>query len=208
MIVLVRGLLAAVLLVTAVAPLAAQKIGYIDSRKVLQEMPGRAAAEARIRTNLEALSARQKKMVDSLNAMLASFERDSASLPQPDKVARFAAMQQYDAQYRDTVQALEAEAQQGQAEAMQPLFDLIRVALEDLRQAEGYAMIFDIGNQANAIVAMDRNLDVSDRVLLRIRASAGAPRPTTPPPTAAPATTPPTRPTGPVSQPTGVSRRP
>jgi Skp family chaperone for outer membrane proteins len=131
---------------------------------------------------------------------MAAFERDSSSLSQSDRVQRFTAMQLYDGRYRDTLQALEEEAQTQQAEAMQPLFDQIRVALEDLRQAEGYAMIFDIGNQANAIVAMDRNLDLSDKVLLRVRA-ASTTRPATPP------TTPEaTRPPGPVSQPAGARR--
>jgi outer membrane protein len=198
--VLSRGLFAAALLAVGAAPLAAQKIGYVDSRKILQEMPGRTQVENRMRVNLEALSARQKVMVDSLNTMMAAFERDSSSLSQSDRVQRFTAMQLYDGRYRDTLQALEEEAQTQQAEAMQPLFDQIRVALEDLRQAEGYAMIFDIGNQANAIVAMDRNLDLSDKVLLRVRA-ASTTRPATPP------TTPEaTRPPGPVSQPAGARR--
>ncbi len=200
--VMTRGLLAAALLAVGAAPLAAQKIGYVDSRKILQEMPGRTQVENRMRVNLEALSARQKVMVDSLNAMMAAFERDSASLPQAEKVQRFTAMQMYDGRYRDTLQALEEEAQTQQAEAMQPLFDQIRVALEDLRQAEGYAMIFDIGNQANAIVAMDRNLDLTDKVLLRVRANAAA-RPAAPPTTPTPAAT---RPPGPVSQPAGARR--
>lgn len=199
-----RGAVAAFLILVAAAPLTAQqKIGYIDSRKVLQEMPGRTAAETRMRTRLEALQVRQRVMVDTLNAMMAQFERDSAALPQAEKVTRFTAMQAYDARYRDTLQALEEEAQQVQGEAMQPLFDQIRVALEDLRQAEGFAMIFDIGNQTNAIVAMDRNLDLSDKVLVRIRATSGMPRPATPP-----ADTASRRPPGPVSQPTGVTRRP
>lgn len=212
MIVLARGIFAALLLSVAAAslgaPLAAQgttpKIGYVDSRKILQEMPGRTEVETRMRMNLEALSARQKVMVDSLNVLMASFERDSATLQQADKVARFNAMQMYDAAYRDTLTALEEEAQAQQAEAMQPLFDRIRVALEDLRQAEGYSFVFDIGNQANAIVAMDRNLDLSDRVLLRIRATTTAPRPA-PTPATPPAAT---RPPGPVAQPAGVTRRP
>lgn len=202
-----RGALVAALLTlaAAVAPLSAQKVGYVDSRKILQEMPARAAAEARMRAGLEVLSARQKKMVDSLNFLMASFERDSASLSQTDKVARFTAMQTYDAQYRDTLQVLEEAAQASQAEAMQPLFDQIKLALDDVRQAEGYAMIFDIGGQSNPIVSMDRNLDLSDRVLARIRAmpatpaAAPAPRPAATPAPAA-------RPTGPVSQPSGARR--
>jgi len=213
MIVRSRGLLMAALLTLAASPLAAQRVGYVDSRKILQEMPGRTAVENRIRTGLEGLQGRQKVMVDSLNAMMAAFERDSAALPQADKVTRFTAMQQFDARYRDTLQALEAEAQSAQQEAMQPLFDQIRIALEDVRAAEGYAMIFDIGNQTNAVVAMDRNLDLSDKVIARIRATTGVNRPApaaapaTRPPTSPPATQPaPTRPAGPVSQPSGARR--
>ena len=206
-----RGALVAALisLAAAVAPLSAQKVGYVDSRKILQEMPARAAAEARMRAGLEALSARQKKMVDSLNFLMASFERDSATLSQADKVARFTAMQTYDAQYRDTLQVLEEAAQASQAEAMQPLFDQIKIALDDVRQADGYSMIFDIGGQSNPIVSMDRNLDLSDRVLARIRAmpatGAAAPAPAPARPAATPAA-PAARPTGPVSQPSGARR--
>ena len=202
MIVRSRGLLAAaVLLLVAAAPLAAQqKLGYVDSRKILQEMPGRAQAEAALRTHIEALGAREKRMVDSLNAMMNAFERDSATLTQPQKVTRFTALQQYDAQYRDTIEVLQAEAEQRQQEAMAPLFDQIRIALEDIRREENLAMIFDIGAQVNPIVAMDKNLDLSDRVIARIRTMPTA-RPTAP--SAQRDTTPPA---GPVSQPAGVRK--
>lgn len=208
-----RGALVVALLslAAAVAPLSAQKVGYVDSRKILQEMPARAAAEARMRAGIEALSARQKKMVDSLNLLMASFERDSATLSQADKLTRFTAMQTYDAQYRDTLQVLEEAAQASQAEAMQPLFDQIKIALDDVRQSDGYAMIFDIGGQSNPIVSMDRNLDLSDRVLARIRAmpATGAAPAAPARPATRPATTPAApaaRPTGPVSQPSGARR--
>lgn len=210
MIVRSRGLLmAALLTLVAATPLAAQKVGFVDTRKILQEMPGRVQAEERMRVGIEALGLRQKVMVDSLNAMMASFEADSATLSQVDKVARFTTLQQYDARYRDTLQLLEQEAQEQQAAAMQPLFDQIRIALDDIRQAEGFAMIFDIASQGNNIVSMDRNLDLSDRVLARIRAQATTARPTTTPPAAAPTTparpaTPP--PAGPVAGPTGARR--
>lgn len=197
-----RGLLAALVLFVVAAPLQAQgRIGYVDSRKILQEMPGRQQVEAKLRTDLEVLGAREKKMVDSLNVMMASFEKDSATLTAPDRTRRFAALQQYDAIYRDTLQALQAEAQQIQGEAMQPLFDLIKLALDDVRAADGLAMIFDIGGQSNPIVAMDRNLDLSDKVIARIR-TMPAQRPA-PVPQPAPAAA---RPNGPVSAPAGVRR--
>jgi len=207
MIVRSRGLLvAAILFLVAAAPLSAQKVGFVDTRKILQEMPGRTAAEARMRAGLETLSLRQRKMVDSLNTLMASFERDSASLSQDQKVARFTALQVYDQQYRDTLQVLEEEAQEQQAEAMQPLFDIIRLALDDVRQADGYAMIFDIGAQGNNVVSMDRNLDLSDRVLARIRAMPTPRAPTATPQTPPAATTPAQPNPGPVAQPAGVRR--
>lgn len=201
MIVRSRGVLAAfalLLAAAAFAPLSAQKVGYVDSRKILQDIPGRAQVENALRAEIEKLGAREKRMVDSLNALMAAFERDSVSLSQPERVQRFTAMQAYDGLYRDTLEALEDEAQRLQAQAMAPLFDQIRLALEDIRQAEGYAMIFDIGGQVNPIVAMDKNLDLSDRVIARLRTMPAA-RPT---PAAAPAQQPP----GPVGAPAGVRR--
>jgi outer membrane protein len=198
-------LFAAAILSFAVSPLAAQKVAFVNSQRLLQEMPSRAQAEALIRGALEVLQGRQQVMVDSLNGLVAAFERDSAGLAQPDRIARFQALQAYDARYRDTLEVLEQESQQAQATAMQPLFDQIRLALDEIRAAENYTMILDLSREGSAIVAYDRNLDISDKVLTRIRASAApAPRPA-PAPAAAPATQRPAPP-GPVSQPTGVRR--
>lgn len=208
-----RGaLLAAILTLGATSPLAAQKVGFVNTARVLQEMPQRPATEAVIRAALEALAARQQVMVDSLNGMVAGFERDSAALSQADKLVRFQQMQAYDVRYRDTLEVLEQQSQEVQAEAMQPLFDLIRTALDDIRAEENYAMILDLSRESSQIVTFDRNLDISDRVLTRIRAAAGA-RPGAAPGAARPpaaTTTSPTAPRpaqpGPVAQPSAARR--
>ncbi len=200
-----RGALAAFALLLSTAPLGAQaKVGYVDSRRILSEMPGRQQVEARLQTEMATLESREKKMADSLQAMLASFQTDSAKMTPEDRTKRFAAMQQYDALYRDTLQALQAEAQQLQGAAMQPLFDQIKLALDEVRAADGLAFIFDIGSQGNAIVSMDKNLDLSDKVLARIRAMPARPVAA---PAAQPAAPKPA-PAGPVSQPSGVTRKP
>ena len=210
MIVRFRGLILAALTVAAMAaPAAAQtKVAFVDTRKILQEMPSRNQIEARLRTEIDALGSREKVMVDSLNAMLNSFQKDSATLSQADRTKRFTEMQAFDARYRDTLEVLQQEAQAKQAEAMQPLFDQIREALEMVRAAEGYAMIFDMGAQANPVVAMDKNLDLSDKVIAKLRtmpAAAPAPAPAPAARPAAPAAAP-ARPAGPVTQPAGVRR--
>lgn len=199
-----RHFLAALLLAVSAAPLAAQhKVAYVDSRRILQEMPNRTQVEARIRTELAGLEARQQKMVDSLQKLMGAFQKDSATMTSDVRNQRFAAMQAYDAQYRDTLEALQAEAQQKQGEAMQPLFDVIRLALEEVRQADGLSMIFDLGAQVNPIVAMDKNLDISDKVIAKIRTMPAARPQTTAPAAANPPATAPTRP---VPAPAGVRR--
>ena len=205
-----RGVLAALLPLTLLAaPAAAQtKVAYVDTRKILQEMPGRNQVEARYRSEVEALQSREKTMVDSLNAMVAAFEKDSASLTAAQRTERFTKLQEFDGRYRDTLQVLQNEAQQKQGEMMQPLFDQIKIALEDVRRAEGVAMIFDMGAQANPVVAMDKNLDLSDKVIAKLRtmpAAAPAPAPAPAARPAAPAAAP-ARPAGPVTQPAGVRR--
>lgn len=205
-----RGVLAALLPLTLLAaPAAAQtKVAYVDTRKILQEMPGRNQVEARYRTEVEALQTREKTMVDSLNAMVAAFEKDSATLTAAQRTERFTKLQEFDGRYRDTLQVLQNEAQQKQGEMMQPLFDQIKIALEDVRRAEGVAMIFDMGAQANPVVAMDKNLDLSDKVIAKLRtmpAAAPAPAPAPAARPAAPAAAP-ARPAGPVTQPAGVRR--
>jgi outer membrane protein len=102
---------------------------------------------------------------------------------------------------------LEQQSQEVQAEAMQPLFDLIRTALDDIRAEDNYTMILDLSRESSQIVTFDRNLDISDRVLTRIRAAAGA-RPgaapgaaRTPSPTAPRPAQP-----GPVAQPSAARR--
>ena len=86
---------------------------------------------------------------------------------------------------------------------MQPLFDQVKLALDEVRTADGLAFIFDIGAQGNSIVAMDKNLDVSDKVIARLRVTANAPAPRAAPPAATPQRP---APTGPVSAPAGVRK--
>lgn len=207
----IRGAsLAALLTLLAASPLAAQKVGFVNTQRVLAEMPGAEQAQNVIRERLAVLGQRQRVMADSLNGMLAAFERDSAGMDQAARTARFVAMQQMDGRYRDTLEVLERESAEMQQEVLEPLFDRIGEALEELRAAEGFVMILDLARESSQnIVAFDRNADVTDRVLRNIRARATArPAPQTPPAAATPAAPAAQRPpaAGPVAQPAGVRR--
>jgi outer membrane protein len=54
---------------------------------------------------------------------------------------------------------------------MAPITDAVKKVLDDIREEGGYAMIFDNAPGASNIVSADKNLDITDRVISRLRAT-------------------------------------
>ena len=209
--VLVSAALACAALVTAVAaPAGAQggvasagaKIGFIRSQQLLEQTPGRAEAEAAFGKEVEGFRAQLERMGDTLQKMIAEYRKVEGTLTPAVKDAREKALRtrQEEMQARQT--ALEQQARVRQAELMAPVTDMVKKAIEDVRTEEGYTIIFDIETQGNPVVAIDKNLDVTDRVAAKLRLM---PKPV-PAAASAPATTPAKPANGPVNAPAGVSR--
>jgi len=54
-------------------------------------------------------------------------------------------------------------------ELVKPIMDQIRKVLDEIRQEDGYAFILDAGSEAGVIVAADRNLDITEKVIARLK---------------------------------------
>lgn len=189
--VIFRAASAALVFVAAAGfPLAAQggqKLAYIRSSVLLDQAPGRVEAEAQFDRETGTYRDQIKRMSDSLNALVADFEKAQASLSAATRDSRGKAIQAREADYQRRTRELEQKAQQRQAELVQPILDRVKQAIEDLRIEGGYSFVLN-ADQGSAIVAMDKNLDITDRVLVKLRGmtATSAPRPTTGAPTAAP----------------------
>jgi outer membrane protein len=196
---LFRAAPAALVLLTAVSlPASAQgvKLAYVQTASLLEQAPGRAEAEAQFEKETGTYRDQIKRMSDSLNAMVASFEKSQASLAAATRDARAKDIQSREAEYQRRTREIEQKAQTRQNELVQPILDKIKAAIEDVRVEGGYAMIFN-ADQGSPIVAVDKSLNVTDRVLAKLKGStaAAAPRPsssTTPAPSGV--TRPPTNP--------------
>lgn len=175
-----------------------QKFAYIRSSVLLDQAPGRAEAEAQFDKETTTFRDQIKRMSDSLNALVADFEKTQASLSATARDTRGKAIQAKEQEYQRRTRELEQRAQARQGELVQPILDRVKQAIEDLRIEGGYTFVFN-ADQGSSIVAMDKNLDITDRVLAKLRnATASAtPRPaSTGAPTATPSgvTRPPTPP--------------
>lgn len=147
---------------------APQRFAYVDSRYILNNAPGTPLAQAAYQKDAQALDVQVKRMSDSLDAMTAAFTREQATLSGEKRDARIKAINDRQGAYQQRFQALQQQAQDREAELMQPIIDQIKLALEDVRTEMGLTMIFDIV-QTGAIVAADKNLNISDRVVAKLR---------------------------------------
>jgi outer membrane protein len=165
---------ASVLAVGAAVPLSAQsasapqRFAYVDTRLILDQAPGRAEAEALLQKESVVWEAEVKKMQDQMNMMIGEFQKTSAAMTTAARDKRTKEIQDKQAEFQKRNDEINAEAQKRQGEVMQPILDQIKIALEDVRKAGGYDAIFDVGQNAT-IVAVDKNLNLSDRVIARLR---------------------------------------
>jgi outer membrane protein len=200
----IRGaLLVALVPAVAAAQGAGQKMAYVNTQAVLGSAPGRAEAEASFEKEMTGLRAQVQKLSDSLNALQEAYAKEEVSLSPAAKETKLKTLREKQADYQERVQKLNDQASQKEAELMQPIMDLVRRSLDEVRAEGGYAFIFDV-SQGQFIVAADKNLDVTDRVLAKLRLA--APKAAAPK-AAAPAAKPPAT-AGPAAAPAGVTKRP
>jgi outer membrane protein len=168
-------MMAVIAMMAVAAPLAAQaptKIGYIDTRRVFQEAPGAQDARATLEREMQQWQAQMQLMDDSLTTMITEFQQRSTVMTTDARQRREAEIRQKEASFRERAAEIEQTAGRRQQEIMGPIMQRVEDAISQVRQAEGYAVIFDVAHEA--IVSADPALDISTRVIERMRATGAA----------------------------------
>jgi len=173
------------------APPAAVKIGYINSAQLLQQAPGRAEAEAQFDREVGVYRQQIQRMDDSLRTLMAAFDREAPKLDSATRETRRASIGQREVEYQARARGLDSTMQARQAQLVKPIMERVQSVIEAIRAEDCCSVILDVGSQGVVVVAADKRLDLTDRVLARLK-SQGIPP-------AAPAS-------GAVPQPAGVTR--
>ena len=171
------------------------KVAYVNTQAIFQAAPGRAEAEAQFERETNTFREQVKRMDDSLNTLVSDYQKSAARLDTATRARREAAIRTKQDEYRQRASSLEEQLNQRRDALLQPIMERIRQALDQIRTEDGYAMILNNDPQGSLIVSADKNLDVTERVVARLKTlAANAPaRPSTGAPVPAPA---------------GVTRRP
>ncbi|MEP6689964.1 MAG: OmpH family outer membrane protein [Gemmatimonadaceae bacterium] len=179
---------------SAPAPAAAAvpKLAYLNSQAILASAPGRADAEALFEKEMATYKSTLTKMQDSLKSMVDAYGKSEATLSAPARKTQGEAIQRKEQEYQTRAASMEQQARQRESELVKPLMEQIQKIIEAVRVEDGYAMIFDVGGNTSVIVGADKSLDITDKVIARLKAAgpitAAAPASAVKPgPTAAPA---------------------
>jgi len=192
------GAVAVLASVPSLASAQGQKFAFVNSQALLQNAPGRGEAEATFEKEMVGIRAQLTKLQDSLTAMNEAWAKEEPTLQAAAKEARLKVLREKEQNWGAQAQKLQSQAQDRQEELMAPIMENLRKVLDDMRMEGGYSFIFDVA-AGSFIVSADKNLDITDRVLAKLRLSA---------PKAAPAAGGAAKPAaGPASAPAGISTK-
>jgi outer membrane protein len=167
-----------------------QKIGFVNTEAVFQAAPGRAEAEAQFQQEMTGYQEQVRRMSDSLNVMITAYQTAQASLSAEQREQREQAIRTREEEYRQRTATMEQQVTERRETLVEPIRERIQRAVEGVRADEGFGLI--LANDAGVIVAYDRNLDITERVISRLRAMGTA--------------RPPAAGNAPTTQPAGVTR--
>jgi outer membrane protein len=172
------------LLLTA-APAAAQdiRLASVDSDSIIKATPGVAEARASYEKTAEEWKTALETRRRELSGLYDEYQKQSAILSPEKRTEKQQAILQKEREMQEYFQQKfgpQGEAGAKERELLAPIYDRINRAIEEVRAAEGYALIFDI--QAGALAAGDPSLNVTDKVIARLQtqSTATAPAPAAP----------------------------
>jgi outer membrane protein len=182
------------ILAIASGSLAAQqqpmKIAYVNPQALFENAPGRVQAETTFARETAGFRTELTRLGESLQQAVQAYQREQASLTPAQRETRERGLRAREDSLRGRQQQLEEQAARRQGELMAPIMESVRKVLEDIRVEDGYAMILSNEPGQSAILVADKNLDITERVVARLKTvSASRPASTTRPggaPTASP----------------------
>src|SRR4051812_49317998 len=105
----IRGLTIAALFAGAADVARAQgvvKIGFIQSQRLLQEVPGRSEAEEQFKKEASGIQTELQRMEDSLKTMATAYQSEAPKLDSARRVARERALGEIEAAFEARARAL------------------------------------------------------------------------------------------------------
>jgi outer membrane protein len=167
-------LLALLALCTVPAVASAQtggnKVAFINARAVLLATPGFAQAESTYNNELAGFRSEIERLQAALDSAAGDFEQKAVMLSATAKTAKRRELETQRDKVEARAQELRDKAAQREQEILAPIHGRVNEAIEAVRAEGTYAMLFDVSANDGLIVAADKSLDLTQKVIDRIKA--------------------------------------
>ncbi len=145
------------------------RVAFIRSQEVLQATPGFATVESTLTREIAGFRTEVEKLQRQLDSAVTAFEQQSIAFTPAQRQAKQKDLQAMQQRLQDRGNELQERAAKRQGELMAPLNTRIRAIIEGIRAEENYSMILDIDAPGALIVAMDPSLNITPRVIQRLK---------------------------------------
>jgi len=145
------------------------KIAFISSQQILEQTPGYAAAESTFKKEYQGFQDEAQKLRAQFDSAVQTFEKQSIALSSSAKATKQKELQALQQRLEQRSTELQDKSQQRQRELIQPIQARVNAVIQGLRAEGNYAVIFDADAQGGTIVAADPGLNLTAKVLLRLR---------------------------------------
>ncbi|MFI5235012.1 MAG: OmpH family outer membrane protein [Gemmatimonadales bacterium] len=147
------------------------RLGYINSRTILQATPGYAQAESTFTREYDDARAEVAKLQSQLDSAAQDFQTSSVLLSPTARQQKQQSLEAQQGQVEQKTQELQTRMQARERELIGPIQSRVQTIIEGLRAEGNYAMIFDVSAMAGALVTADRALDLTQTVISRMQAA-------------------------------------
>lgn len=148
---------------------AGHRVAVVNSRMVLQQTPGYAAAESTFNREIESYRGEVAKLQTRLDSMASDFEQQSVVLSPTQRTQRRTELETQRQQLEQRAQEIQQKVASRERELLEPINRRVNAVIEGVRAEANYAIVFDVSAAGSGIVAVDRSIDITDRVIQRLK---------------------------------------
>ena len=149
------------------AQIGGQKIVYVDSEYIMENIPEYADAQEELNAMSIKWQNEIKAVMDKVSEMYSKYQTEMVLLSEDQKHAREQEIINKEQEAKTLqMQYFGADGQlyQKRTELVQPIQEKIYTAMQELAQTKNYAFILDLASGTSVLYASDKN-DISDEVL-------------------------------------------
>ncbi len=164
----------------AQSPCAQSKVAFVRGEAILNSIPDYVRADSSLQLQNNEYQQQIQQMQATLDSAASAYQEKSTLMTPTAKTAELKKLQDQRTQMDQRVSDLRQKALDQRQQLFQPIETRVQDIIDGMRAEYNCAIILDANSQAGVILSADKSLDLTDRVIARLKSSESSPPPPAP----------------------------